>query len=280
MVLESLREGAPVNIKDLVIDFPRKDSGWLFDPDRDISGSDLKELDNKAKAVFNEQSIPKQLDPISICSSLRLLFPNRKLPIDFSDRRNFEYINSVSGLPDRGFEAFSVAIINPQVQIKDYGYDSLTRIRLRASEVRKEWDGIHGMDYRMLAGLKLCSAEGIEQILSDKGLKEKLLRVIENFTVDGQWYRYANNAACARIVLEDDFDMVIPKEYWQKMQEELGDLRAKDNWNSFAIMARNMYILAAEKVRVTPEEGLILTMPKPKPDFRQQIPPLPQMRRF
>ena len=277
MVLESLREGAPVNIKDLVIEPPRKRSGLPFDAKRDITKSDLRAMDGQVKADIKDSVFYRSA--ISVSASLKLLFPNRPLPVDFNDKENFELVKKSFGLGSS--DAFSAKILYPQVQIGDYGETFRGSLERRLELVNDRWikrRQIAPLDW--LANLKLFNPKGIADILADDGFKDYVFEEVQKRRVDQKWYAFGEAAAFSRIILGDDFDFEISKEDWQEMHKRLEDSRAGNDWSGFVYRARNMQILAAEKVRVTPNEGLVLLMPRPKQDFRAEIPPLPQMRRF
>lgn len=275
MVLESLRADAPVNIKNLVIESPRKpDSGLLFDPERDITEDDLRAVDERVKAdVKNPDSFWRV---VAAYADLKLLFPKRPMPVNFNSSEYFELVKEVF---NEG-SLLEARILFPNKAISDFTQE--TRDYLD-EELQKAIDsaskGIY--DFSDLVGLKLFYPEAAQQLLTDKkAVKNSLYEEIRRFRNGVDWVALAESAAFARIVLEDDYDLKLSAEDWQGMHKELRDSRGANAWGSFIDLASEMMILAAEKVRVTPNEGLVLTMPKPKADFRQHIPPLPQMRRF
>ena len=277
MVLESLRPGGPVNIHHLVIESPLKPkSGLPFDAKRDITKSDLRAMDEKVKADIKARVLYRSA--ISVCASLKLLFPNRPLPVDLNDKGNLKLVKKSFGLGS--LDAVSAKILYPHAQIGDYGKDGQASFKRMLDGVHYDWINRHNMLLDWFAGLKMFNPEGIADILADDGFKDYALKEVQKYRVDQIWYYFGEAAAGARIILEDDFDLEISKEDWQGMHKGLEDLRARNSWYLFARLARGMQILAAEKVRVTPNEGLVLVMPKPKEDFHQNIPPLPQMRRF
>ena len=278
MVLESLRPGGPVNIHHLVIESPLKpDSGLPFDAKRDITKSDLRAMDEKAKADIKDRVFYRS--DILVCASLKLLFPNRQLPIDdFNDQGNFELVKDFVDL-GLAVDVLAAKILYPQVQIEDYGKVGQARFKRMLDDAHDYWIK-RDMSLYELADLKMFNPEGIADILADDGFKDYVLKDVQKRRVDQNWYHLGLDAASARVILGDDFDLEISKTDWQGMHKELEDLRAGNAWYVFAELARNMQILAAEKVRVTPNEGLVLVMPKPKEDFKAEIPPLPQMRRF
>ena len=276
MVLESLRPGGPVNIHHLVIESPLKpDSGLPFDAKRDITKSDLRAMDEKAKADIEKEAF--HLQAVYISANLKLLFPNRPLPVDFNDKENFELVKEVFGL--RAY-ALSAKILYPQFQIEDYGEYGQSSLKMKLDHAHRNWVIDHHPLLYWLADLKMFNPEGIADILADEGFKDRVLKEVQERRVEQDWYVFGGDAAIARIILEDDFDLEISKTDWKGMHKVLEDLRAGHHWEEFAYLARNMQILAAEKVGVTLNEGLVLVMPKPKQDFKAEIPPLPQMRRF
>ncbi|MDO8618670.1 MAG: hypothetical protein Q7R49_01855 [Candidatus Daviesbacteria bacterium] len=78
----------------------------------------------------------------------------------------------------------------------------------------------------------------------------------------------------------------LTKQLWQVLENRLKDEQklareAKEptNWANFARIACMLKLLLAEEVKVT-NHNVELIMPEPKPSFKEEIPALPEVRKF
>ncbi|MDO8618681.1 MAG: hypothetical protein Q7R49_01910 [Candidatus Daviesbacteria bacterium] len=108
-------------------------------------------------------------------------------------------------------------------------------------------------------------------------IREKAERDCKEYDI----YSQAYYLSLARLS-DPSFKPNLDQEDWLRMKGAFrtGMQTAENRLASLAgTLAASMKILAAEEVKLTPR-GIELIMPDPKPDFRNFIPSLPEMRKF
>ncbi len=134
-------------------------------------------------------------------------------------------------------------------------------------------------DFAALAmSMKILSPDKSSELNIDdqawQGMKQKL----ENYR-NSNWRLFADQAMSMKILSPDkSSDLKIDNKAWQKMKQELEANRNSNWWEDFAIQARRMKIMAADKIKVT-DQGLEITM-RPPESFKSEKKPRPERRQF
>ena len=105
--------------------------------------------------------------------------------------------------------------------------------------------------------LKIIHPERLPKVHVVKKYWPSIIEGIEKHRENGDWWKFSQQAANAKIIFpEKASELNLNENDWQGMNHILEECRDKDDlWKSFSQQAKNMKILAADKVEVD-ENGL------------------------
>ncbi|MDO8618686.1 MAG: hypothetical protein Q7R49_01935 [Candidatus Daviesbacteria bacterium] len=278
-MLETLGQ---INIGNLNIEEPKREI-IPFDPRIEITDTDWDWIEGDLRRFVSIRDFTKFL---SVGSVMRVLNPERAKRLDVIDKL-WPVVQDNFGLPQQ-------QILNMQTE----AYISYAgRLKMlypeKFEESSKYKDYLDATSYRIRAYL------GANRLLSFDYKNRTLAAFIKiafpeevNFTAEpiltqlkkfedyphGEDLLYAF-AGYLRILAPEDYKMNFKHDIWKGLKPFLIGFRERQDSDVFLDVAFQMALLAATKVKVS-ENGLELIFPEFKKPFSEEIPALPEMRKF
>ena len=274
-----------INIKDLTLEEPEKKRGLLFEG---ITGEDWK---NIIKTIEHPKGIGFRSwsDIAENVAAMKILFPEgiRDLEMgedalwsalkqeleDLRRRKKWKYFFQVATntkiiFPER----------TPELNLDDELWKKLEghlRGRIMSQGSGKTmWTDIA----RFAMEARFLFPEKFSQLELGDDVWRGVLKNLEKHLRKELWTSYCQRAAQLRVVFPGRFHELKVKDNWQNARDMLAKLRTNESWNGFLQLASAMKLLAAEDIKITNRSVEIIM--KETPDFKEEIPPIPQTRKF
>ncbi|MDO8618669.1 MAG: hypothetical protein Q7R49_01850 [Candidatus Daviesbacteria bacterium] len=310
-MLDSL-ENNKTNIHNLNIEEPKpRVFEPTFDPDRDIP-ADAWENIGKVVGYRLErfQNFPSEwASYLRIVSEVALLSPERKDILHFSEATTFglsDAINNSHAYENKVIALGQIAVIDSRskrlfgnllgVNEQFYpNWDLVGRdIKEQREKVGEKWleDVEEGYKITSLLitgmGAKLYSPEKFKEFESH--FDDNFFNLISTelnylkyglelpvLLVEG----YARLMALGRVMYPDKYPAIKPEQDdWEQFNNELKRLAGAEEWDNYVTLALHMKILAAGELEFSEERGLEIIPSDPKKPLTEEIPALPEMRKF
>ncbi|MDO8618667.1 MAG: hypothetical protein Q7R49_01840 [Candidatus Daviesbacteria bacterium] len=309
-MLDSL-DSKNTNIHDLNIEEPKPTvSEPMFDPEKDIPeniwGTLEMLVDNELGQFKNDLNAWK--DYFDTATNIALLSPKRKglarideaisygLPEVFQDGSNSEAeiikaLGQVAIIDIPSRQLFNRFVGNSLMGVL---WDSLgDEVKETRAKVFVDWEVNSSRLINFLedgAAAKVCSPEKFETISSfyDAELfgliKDNIDLAKNKFQQDEEPNFIREQAAftsLARILYPDRFRTIQPNpEDWNRFHETFTELGRLTRWKDYLRLAVDLKILAAEELKFSEERGLEIILADPKKPLVEEIPALPEVRKF
>ena len=270
-----------INIKDLTLEEPEKKKSELpFDPERDITEEDWKRVRESLLSIRQEEH-PEFTYP-ELVKSVKILFPERVSEFNFDDDflwRRTKLWSQRHGLPSLLDYVFEIKLAFPE-RISELNLDKLQEINkhIEVYRQRNDWAMFASAAMKM----KILFPERIAELHLDEtawvGMKEEL----EQLRTPDLWGYFAKRAMAMKILYpEKSSELNLDSHAWEGMKQDLEKCRAQEHktWWHISEQAIAMKILVAEEIKIT-DKGLEIIMPKEKPVFKEEVPSMPQRRKF
>ncbi len=284
-----------MNINQLSVEQPKADKALVFDQERDL---DEKTWQSILERAFDERK-HDETNFIGLAEDLAVLAPERRKELELTEEiwnkllNNTDELIDVSSTTNVGL-AFSEDFSDTMYTLKTLFpekvhqlsldeqthsklinlYDFLKSRRQDQAEARKV--------LRLASNIKFLFPQfGDEWGESTKrGTQIDIIGVemLDRLSAEKNWGAFALVSRQLRYLFPDD-KLEYGNAAWKEMRAKLESNRSNEHWFSYAQLAANMKVLAAEKVMVT-EQGLELVMPKAKAQLAEQTPGMPDIRKF
>ena len=261
-----------VNIHELTIDEPEKQSELPFDPERDITEEDWQGMEKKLEEYrqptkwncFAEQAM-----------AMKILDPAKDLKLDQAAWQGMIDSLKSSELKLNFIGEFSTQAM--QMKILDPTYD-LNLDQAAWQKMRNWLEKFRQADWREFTSQAMAMKilDPTMDLKLDQAAWQGMRDDLEECRQDDYFSSFYYQAMRMKI-LDPKIDLNLNQGIWQKMIDELQESKQINSAYSFSIRAMQMKILAAEKVEVT-DKGLEITMPTPK--FISGVSPLPETKQF
>ncbi len=265
-----------LNIYELVIEEPEKEkqSELPFDVERDITDEewDRFKADMDQLRKSNEWSyLGQKLAHLKILDPQRLPLLEENLFSGMQEKRN-HYSKSSFGGGDFLSVSCKLKSLFPErnlnfspVEMEKMKYSVETNL------ANENW-GNYALEFSVF---KVVSPDN--GLKYDSRAMEENEKQLESFRKEKDWWNFCYLGANIRII-DPSHDFKLDKADWEDMLQFRNSTTGQHIDNLFAHFA-NMQVLAAEKVEVT-DNGLELTMSKPKQKLDTGVPPLPETKNF
>lgn len=267
-----------INIHELTVEEPEKQTDLPFDPERDVTEEDWQVMRNELKKAEQENNWSKYA---SIAMAIKILNP--EIEIDLNERIRQGILKELNFCKkNHNWEPF----YESAVALKTLGLkDDLNRIL--GEDV---WQGISNDLERVKNGgvLDFSHAVSFARILDpdnshlhiDMGVDDwkKMNEDLEKFRNSGEWFNFSAKASNMRI-LDPEIKINIGEKDWEGIKNLLNQSRGEEEHYLFYSLVIYVKVIAAEKVEVT-DQGLIITMPKKKEALKPETPSIPETKQF
>lgn len=269
-----------INIHELTVDEPERQSELLFDPERDLTKEDwqmIKDDLEKSRRVEDWASF------LSTAVHIKILNPQFDLGIDqkaWEGMRNMLNAWKENATFENRWEVFlsrsaDMKILDPTL---DLNLDQADWQRIR--DILKKtviWD----IFSRRAVEVRLLDHD--YDLNLDQNDWRDIQDTLKKYRRDKNWGYFCSHAANVKI-LDSKIDLGLDKEAWQGMRDKLEWYRERckngnESLGVFSDHAREMKILAAEEVKVT-DKGLEINMRKDKKDTLSDVLPMPEAKQF
>ncbi len=297
MALESFER---INITQLSLEQPEH-KGETFNPERDMDQQDRESIKN---ALLDWRLEDSDMF-LELAKNAAILDPGLKVKADYfsdDDWDDFERLakDELINLDDLDINALSVhdafaehfsekmmalKIIDPsrvsELDIDDNLHDKMVELYNFIVNESEEEDHFK-KQLRLASCIKILFPQhgsewdrNTDQGGHEYNIGSVLVRMLEK---GQQWTAFAEASSHMRLLFPEDWkENSVRPEHWQGMRATLAGFRQSDNGYSYAELAANMKILAAERVTIS-ERGLELIMPNTS--LSESPPELPQTRNF
>ncbi len=267
-----------INIHELTIEEPEKQTELLFDVERDISKEDWEGINMKIEGCILNNSWS---DYASQAMKVKILDPSKNIGRDDNARQGMErkldaYKSSNKIDNEWGSflsQAMAMKILDPET---DVGLNNDIEQRLGGFldtlRNRPRSFCFHAME------MKIISPNMVLNI--GETIWKEMEKDLESQRVSNNWIAFARDAVAMKI-LNPAVDLKLDNRAWEGMRAKLEYYRVEPNehWPNFFEQAMNMKILAAEEVKIT-DKGLEINMRKKKDSFNTDVPPIPEIKKF
>ena len=281
-----------INIHELTIEEPEKKSELRFDPERDITEEDWRNMrqlleeyrkDDERKSHGSGQEVMyfsgqamymKILNPTVVLNLDETAWQVMRQDLERNRIQPDRYgVFPGHGLSDWGLfarQAREMKILDPEIDLNlnENAWQGMRQL-LDSRRTDKKWG-----DFSSLAAdIKILDPTLGLNLNPDtlRGVRDQL----EIYREADNWWIFSWQAMHMKI-LDPRIDLNLDETAWQGMRESLKNFRG--DWSSFSKQAMLMKILAAEEVKVT-DKGLEIKMRKDKP-LTSGVPPLPETKQF
>ncbi|MDO8618658.1 MAG: hypothetical protein Q7R49_01795 [Candidatus Daviesbacteria bacterium] len=262
-------------------------SGLPFDPYKDLT------LEDWGKIKQGIHSAETLSDYITYRGQARILFPERENELGLSDDiwskiHVFLGIQTAESIYSsaRGVEMLANALLAfPKRAAEIKVFSELIRSSKNHHIMNSSRAGRFDVP-TWVSDLALISPEDLPSYPGLEAYKQSQLEVFED-TFDGRFseaaYRSILPAARFRLVFPDH-QLNISPEAWRVIREYFTYAKSREdtpefNWRQKTNLFFSLKILAAEEVRIT-DQGLELVMPQAQAKLTEEVPALPEMRKF
>ena len=274
-----------ISIKELTLEEPEKKRELSFDPEGDLTEEYWRGMINTFELALQEGH---PLDASSLAAGLKILSPERMDKLDFEDKTKEVMENFLISSRDIEVwdyfiaQAYALQIVFPG-RISGFLLDDIT------------WEGIKGelekhraKDWEVFANhamaVKIAFPNKKSELQLDNTAWEGMKDILQQYRIDRDWMSYTIHAVNMRILYPEKttglgFDTLPWKEIKDEIKEPLTGSETKDFWRRLCVAFMYLKLLAAEEIKIT-DQGLEVIMQKEKPEFKEEIPPMPQRRSF
>ena len=254
-----------INIHELTIEEPEKQTELPFDVERDVSKEDWERM---WQSLENSRKYDNQIDFSTTAMCFKILDPKVDLNLNEADldgmRSNLEMFRNKIPSDWQNFykQAAELKIIDPKIDIKldkarwdgEMPRDAIAKSLLESSEHNINWHGFATCSMR----IKIIDP-GMDLNL-DESIWNEMHQELEGYRSHNNWKGFARQATEMKI-LDPKIELNLDRGAWEGMHQKLEMCRSFKFVRDFMQQVKNMKILAAEKLEVT-ENGLELTMSK------------------
>lgn len=273
-----------VNIHELTIEDPEQQSELPFDPEKEVTAEDLKQIIDEMKEHKRLHSPELVFD---IAREVKFFCPTYDLNLNATDwkgmRANLDHVRKQG--PDAAYifspDAANMKILDPN---RNLGLDEIAwrgmRDHLEKCRITNDW-----RDFSKQA-MEMKVLDPNQDLNLDQSAWEGMINELKEDRRSNHWERFACQAMRIKI-LDPSIKLDLDDDSWEGMKTDLNENRKKTKpktrlspgWMSFSSQAMAMTILAAEEVRVPAGGGLEIKMRKDKP-IKSEITPLPETKKF
>lgn len=279
MILEVLEKNT-VNIKDLVLPQHEQSRGMVFDPLKEVTEDDLREIKAWLNLTKNDVSLDHRIYIAEVVSSLKRIFPQRCDELGV-DKNLLEILRGplkfASTSIDRALEHLTaIREISPQ-DFPHFTSDSYWLRALGEIEHLKD-DPANLVLLRVMTDTQLAfpSKDPIDTSFIEL---PDINRYLNFWRQSEDWSGFAEVGMRYRLISPDGFPQLdIKQDDWLGMRKSLKKYRTNKLWDVFAIHMMYMSVMTAEEIQIT-DKGLEVIMP-PTRSLSGPIPKLPLERRF
>ncbi|MDO8618664.1 MAG: hypothetical protein Q7R49_01825 [Candidatus Daviesbacteria bacterium] len=298
-MLESLQT---TNIGALTLPEPQAQIEMPFDPERDISEKAVVEAIRYAREHYTEADhTPRN----TLLRNVQIIFPGwfsdeiseEKIPHETTlyeaaslDNELGQYVDRIKGNHNpnpshnliQDIDNFMEAVITTKILYPNYGkagskalqefnevLDKSARVFGKGSTLAEAFAAnllIH--EPNVVIEINYLDWADAEGIVRESRSKENLAFVL-----------FPEMAAAMRLARPSSMrDFIVTPGEWKKMHQLLKEFRGND-WESYMSLAASMKVLAAKEVLFT-ENGLELVMQESQVKLTEEIPSLPETRKF
>ncbi len=283
-----------LNIKDFVIEGPKKERVLSFDPEKDISG----ETWNKLLDEFRREKIHLSINPDQAASTLNMA----------ADIKLLHHGENIDGMPqfsDSEWEVIDRAIVKLKdkddpgnylwllkgVQLFDPERAKNSKYKPDPEVLSKLESNIGKFDalryFHTTATLKILNPS-YNVAIPEHRWEELHQSIIAHDTIpliqrEANLKHLIPAIASAKMLDPEKVENIYPlsNQRWNDLKKSLqyiADSEAGFKWLYYASFAKSLLMLSAEKINVT-ESGLELVMPSPKAELHT-APAIPEVRNF
>jgi len=275
-----------INIHELTVEEPEKQTELPFDPERDLSNQDWEKMLTKLRSrIQNDRNARETGEDRQFfytrCVGLSLLAMNLKIlnprvELDLDEnvwkemRETLEAVKYNGDWQSFSEQAISIKILNPDIFALDEVGRQCMKSELERHRRARTWEAffIQAVQVRIIdrdIDLKL-----------DDGAWQRIRDQLEVNRKNEEWGEFALHAANMKI-LDPYIDLGLDEVAWHGIQTKLDEYRKADSF--FEKHAVAMKILAAEEVKVT-EKGLEINMRRPKAEIDSGVSSVPETKQF
>lgn len=265
-----------INIHDLTVEEPEKESNLAFDVERDITTETWKAMDRELRVFKQDKDWYKFL---WLGARMKALKPDIDIHFDEETSQllteelkrcwkedNVDYFSD---------EACNMKVIDPQMDISPVKevWGKMTATLKHYKTDITQWRKFIEQAMRM----KVIDPQ--TDIQRDEDIEDFGRDVVQKSRTRSEWFWFSKEAMEVKI-LDPKADLKISQKEWAEMKKYLNNFLLAEHhvsWWNFSTMAMAMKILAAEEVKVT-DEGLEINMKKP--NLSSESPELPEQRKF
>jgi len=270
-------------LQDLVIEQPKEKFELKFDPERDLTHEDLKNMDMLLNDCRQQEDNNSWWAFSNLASNMKVLgVSTDRLNLNNSDWAGM--IRQMNGWREdyNSQEAFiaqaaDMKILGANVDQLHIDEDAKKRMRERWEQYfdHEMWDDL-GEQTMYMKLLGVTYDERKIHTTALHGMEEKLQ---EYHLKNNEWDSFAFLAIDMKLLGATYDTLHLDDTAWQGMTNLLNRLRKNNSRREVAEMARAMYILAAHKAEIKDGQIVIEKYPPKQEDF-SSTQPLPPHRKF
>ena len=260
-----------INIHELTIEEPEKQSELPFDPERDITKQDWEVM---RLCLEHSRKNNTWSDFSAYAARMKILDPTQDLNLDQTAWQGMEdEFKKQSFNPQRlTSNAADMKVLDPK---RDLNLDQTawTKMRRELENWRSKNDW--GMFSWQASNMKIIDPK--INLKLDQAAWQGMEKQLEEYRRSNNWTSFFLQASRMKI-LDPKIDLKLDQTAWQGARDELEVDRRQFMMQGFDSLAKCMKILVAERVDVT-DQGLEITMPKREKPLTS-VPPIPETKQF